>query len=168
MTVSSSDFEEFVEARWPALVRAACLLGCSVPEAEDLVQSTLAKCYVHWGRVSRAGNPDKYVYTALLNQLRTSRRRRWWSERPTDEVPEEVQPGAADLDRALLVQDALGRLSTAQRSVVIARHILDFSESETAEILGVAPGTVKSRLSRALALLANDPDILSINRTETS
>lgn len=161
--MDSVDFEEFVEARWAALVRAACLLGCSRHEAEDLVQTTLTKCFVHWPRVSRAGNADKYVYTALLNQQRTNKRRRWWSERPTDTLPEPTRSATSDEpEHVILIHNALGRLTPAQRRVVVARHILDLSEAEAADVLGIPAGTVKSRLARALSALAADPDLLTI------
>jgi RNA polymerase sigma-70 factor (ECF subfamily) len=57
--------------------------------------------------------------------------------------------GAPDLDTAMDVRDTLGRLPPAQRAVLVLRHLEDLSEEETAQVLGVPEGTVKSRLHRA-------------------
>ncbi len=80
------DFSAYMSGRWTTLVRSAVLLGCAQPDAEDVVQTTLARCYTAWSKVSRAGNPDAYVYRMLVNALTDSRRRRWWGERPTDSL----------------------------------------------------------------------------------
>ena len=70
------EFARFVDERWPVLVRSAVLLGCTAPEAEDLVQTALVRCYVAWEKVSRAGNRDGYVYRVLVNCHHDSHRRR--------------------------------------------------------------------------------------------
>lgn len=78
-------------------MRSAVLLGCSLPEAEDLVQATLERCYVKWAAVERAEHRDAYVAQVLLNCLRQSRRRRWWGERPTAELPDTVLPDGTEV-----------------------------------------------------------------------
>jgi RNA polymerase sigma factor (sigma-70 family) len=57
---------------------------------------------------------------------------------------------------------ALGRLSQPLREAVVLRYFTQLSERETAEVLGIAPGTVKSRLSRALAQLSADSHIIDL------
>lgn len=84
VVVNDDGFPDFAAARWPSLVRAGVVLGCSPEEAEDLAQSALLRCFVSWRKVRRAENPDSYVYKVLLNCHRDSRRRRWWGERPSD------------------------------------------------------------------------------------
>lgn len=157
----STDFEAYAAARWPSLVRAAVFLGCSREDAQDLAQQTLLRCHVAWRRVQRADDPDAYTYRMLLNGLRDSRRRRWWGEVPTRQVP---APPAADRVEAVAVRDAVERalagLSRDHREVVVLRYLLDLSERQAATVLGVPPGTVKSRLARALAQLAADPHLL--------
>lgn len=157
-----AEFEDYAAARWRHLVHGAILLGCSPTEAEDLAQATLLRCYLKWDKVRRADNRDAYVTTVLVNGLRASRRRRWWGERPTDRLPDVPEPGPDQDDGVAAVDEALGRLSTGQREVVVLRYWSHLSEAETATALGIAPGTVKSRLSRALAALATDPDILDL------
>ena len=158
-----SEFTDFASARWLKLVRSARLLGCSLHEAEDVAQATLVKCYLAWSRVSRADNPDAYAARVLLNVHRQSRRRLWWNERPTERLPEPAPvdhtDDLADVDA---VRRALGRLGKGQLEAVVLRHYLGLSEREAAETLGVPTGTVKSRLSRALASLAEDDDLRSI------
>lgn len=61
------DFSEYVVARRTALVRAAVLLGCPQPEAEDIVQTALLRCYRSWRRVVKADQPDAYVYRVWID-----------------------------------------------------------------------------------------------------
>lgn len=150
------DFSDYATARWGTLVRSAVFLGCSVDDAHDLVQTTLLRCYTSWAKVKRAENPDAYVYRMLLNCHRDSRRRRWWGERPTETVPD--HPSGVEMAETIAVTDAVHRalasLSKVNREVVVLRYYAHLSEQQTAEILGIAPGTVKSRLSRAPTQLA--------------
>jgi RNA polymerase sigma-70 factor (sigma-E family) len=150
-TSCGDDFDAYVAARRSALVRSAVLMGCSVHDAEDLVQVALAKCLPRWGRVV-AGRPDAYVYRVLVNAFRDSRRRRWTGETPTEELPERADD--PDLTTGLAVRAALAAMSRDHREVLVLRYYADLSEAETAEVLGVPAGTVKSRTARALAALA--------------
>lgn len=147
-------------ARWHTVVRSAVLLGCGEHEAEDLAQATFMRCYTKWDKVSRSDNRDAYVARMLLNGFRESRRRRWWQERPTEHLPEaRVDDGAAAHAESDALDRALARLTPALREVVVLRYYTRLSERDTAQTLGIAPGTVKSRLSRALAQLSTDTDI---------
>lgn len=157
------EFTEFAGARWISLVRSAVFLGCSLDEAEDLAQTAQLKCYLSWSKVRRADDQDAYVFRVLLNSLRDSKRRRWWGEQPTDEVPDPSQPDAThDLDTSDAVERALGALSAEQRAVVVLRFFAHLTERQTAIALGIAPGTVKSRTSRALASLADNPHLADL------
>ncbi|MGZ4575991.1 MAG: SigE family RNA polymerase sigma factor [Mycobacteriaceae bacterium] len=151
------DFAEYAAARWPSLVRTAVFLGCRPDDAQDLVQTTLVKCFVAWSKVTRADDRDAYVYRMLLNALRDGRRRHWTRELPVHVPPESAVPDlAAAVDLAVSVDRALGRLSAEHRQVLTLRFLAGLSEQQTATALGVPVGTVKSRASRALALLASD------------
>ncbi len=160
-----ADFSAFAAARWTSLVRSGVVLGCSLEDAEDLAQNALLKCYGAWRRVQRADDRDAYVYTVLLNCYRDSRRRRWWGERPTDELPDRgVADRSEEVDATDTVRRALEALAPEAREVVVLRHLAQLSERQTAEVLGIAPGTVKSRLSRALAQLATSPHLVEGRR----
>lgn len=156
-------FAEFASARWLTLARSAVLLGASHHEAEDLAQTVLMKCYLAWSRVSGAAQPDAYVFKMLLNEFRSSRRRRWWQERPTADLPDErVADGTVLSDSSDAVARALAGLGKGQREVVVLRYYADFTDRQIADLLGVAEGTVKSRLSRAHRQLAVDEHLTSV------
>lgn len=152
------DFSEYMAARWPRLVRSAVLLGCTETEAEDLVQATLERCLMKWRMVRRAKDTDAYVHRILVNTFKTSRRRRWTLEQPTADLPDRPSPDpTARVDDVDAVMRALARLSDDQRIAVVLRFYAQLSERQMSVVLGVAPGTVKSRLSRAQTSLARDP-----------
>ncbi|MFC5731046.1 MULTISPECIES: SigE family RNA polymerase sigma factor [Nocardioides] len=168
-------YAAYVEQSWPTLVRAAVFLGARPHEAEDLAQTTLVRCYTGWDRVSSAENRDAYVYRMLLNCLRDTRRSPWWkaSQQYSDpqavlDRPEThgagVRPDASEaVAIADAVQRALGSLPKAARDVVVLRYFVQLTERQTAEALGIPPGTVKSRLSRALAHLASNDHLLDLS-----
>ena len=154
---AEEDFAAYVAARWDALVRSAIVLGCSLHEAHDLAQTTLVRCFTAWSKVQRADDRDAYVYRMLLNCHRDSRRRRWWGEHATEVLPDRLQRDATvDVDVTDAVHRALMDLSKGQRDVIVLRYYANLSEQQAASILGIAPGTVKSRLFRALAHLSSN------------
>lgn len=150
------DFSAYVAARRARLVRTAVLLGCPAPDAEDLVQTVLVRLLRSWRRVSAAASPDAYVHRMLVNALHDARSRRWTGETPS-ELPDRCGP-EADLATGLVVRRALAALGPDHRSALVLRFYADLSERDAALALGIAPGTVKSRVSRALAALATDAD----------
>ncbi|MFN8195129.1 MAG: SigE family RNA polymerase sigma factor [Nocardioidaceae bacterium] len=146
-------FEEFVAARYAALVRAAYLLVGNRSDAEDLVQTALAKVVPVWPRI--AEDPERYVRTVLARESVNRWRRRRWREVATAELPETAPAPALDgvvADRATL-RRALGRLSPRQRAVVVLRFYEDLSVAEVADVLRCSEGTVKSQTHDALARL---------------
>lgn len=154
------EFGEYVAARWTRLVRAAVLLGCTPHEAEDVVQSALTRCLVKWPKVSGADDRDAYVHRIVVNTFIDHRRRMWHRELPTEQLPDraEIDGSLAIIDQ-IGVDRALAGLVDDQRIAVVLRYYLDLSEAQMAAVLGVAPGTVKSRISRALTALGADPNL---------
>lgn len=162
----NEDFDEYVGARWARLVRSAVLLGCSPTEAEDLVQTMLLRCLVHWRKVQQADDRDAYVHRVLVNTFISSRRRRWIGERPVAVLPETAgADGTIAVDEADAILRSLDRLSADQRTAVVLRYYAGLSEEQMASVLGVATGTVKSRLSRAMKVLAQDPRLAELRGT---
>ena len=145
----ASDFEEYVAARRPALLRTAYLLTGSHHDAEDLVQTTLLRVVPRWARI--AADPDPYVRTVLARESVTRWRRRRWRERSVGEVPE-LPARESPSDRTAL-RDALAQLSPRQRAVLVLRYYEDLTEAATAEVLGISVGTVKSHAREGLARL---------------
>jgi RNA polymerase sigma-70 factor (sigma-E family) len=149
---TDDEFSEFVQAAWPALYRTAYLLVGERGLAEDLVQTTLAKTYVSWGRVRDRGAAGVYARTVLVNTASSWFRRRSWSnEVATSDLPDRpvVLP---DSDRPMVVA-ALRSLPPRQRAVVVLRFYEDLSVEQTAAALGINAGTVKSQTSHAMTKL---------------
>jgi RNA polymerase sigma-70 factor (sigma-E family) len=159
------EFSSYVGARWATLVRSAALLGCAPHDAEDLVQSALARCYVSWAKVRAADDRDAYVYRVLVNALHDRHRRRWRAERPTADPPDRADDGRAtqEIEVSDAIERALGGLSDMHRAVVVLRYFAHLSEREAAQALDVPVGTVKSRLSRALAELSTSRHLADLN-----
>ena len=158
-------FEEYVVARSAALLRTAYLLTGNRADAEDLLQTALAKTYLAWDRIRDREAIDGYVRRTLVN-TQTSFWRRRRPESLFDQPPE--RPGRdahADADLHDALWTALGRLGNKQRAIVVLRYYEDLSEAETASLLGISVGTVKSTTSRALASLRQDASLRDDPRT---
>jgi RNA polymerase sigma-70 factor (sigma-E family) len=152
------DFRSYVVARSPALLRTAYLLTGSRADAEDLLQTALAKTYLAWDRIRDREALDGYVRRVMVNTQTSWWRRRRPEEYATDQLPERpVGDGSDDFASALTLHDALwtalAGLPKRQRAMVVLRYYEDLSEAETAAVMGVSVGTVKSTTSRALTKL---------------
>ena len=151
---SVASFEAYVNARIAALSRIAYLLTGDHHLAEDLVQQTLLRVVGRWRQVVAAGDPDAYVRRVLYHQHIS-----WWRRgRAGKEVSgEPTAPAVPDHGDAVVatvaVRGALARLGPRQRAVLVLRYFEDRTESQTAEILGISVGTVKSHARDALARL---------------
>lgn len=151
-------FEEFVTFRSAKLLRAAYQLTHDWTQAEDLMQTALAKAWGAWSRLSGEADPEPYVRKIMFNTYASWWRRRWNCEDPTAEMPESAQAPAADarIGDQDAVWRALGKLPRKQRAVIVLRYFEDMSEAQAAEILNCSIGTVKSQTSRALVALRLD------------
>jgi RNA polymerase sigma-70 factor (sigma-E family) len=151
------DFSAFAVSRWPGLVRMAFGLTGDRWTAEDIAQTTLARAYVAWRRVSRADDPDAYLRRILVNASKRRFRRRRVTEEPGD-PPETPVESPADLvgERAALLA-ALSQLPPRQRAVIVLRYWGDLTYAQIAATLGCSSGTVRSQLSRGLAKLRESP-----------
>ncbi|ASY36684.1 SigE family RNA polymerase sigma factor [Streptomyces sp. SID4926] len=153
-------FEDYVRARQDALLRSARRLVPDPVDAQDLLQTALARTYRRW-----QGIADKRLADAYLRRVMINTRTEWWRARRLEEVPSAQLPedGVDSVpdpteqyaDRSLLM-DVLSVLAPKQRSVVVLRHWEQMSTEETAAALGMSPGTVKSTLHRALARLREE------------
>jgi len=162
---NETDFDAFVVARSPALLRTAYLLVQDEGLAEDLLQTALTKSWFAWKRI--AGEPEAYVRRVLVTTSASWWRRRWTRETPTADLPERLALAAPDgpMDRQDL-WDAIGRLPRRQRAVVVLRYLEDRTEAETATLLGCSVGTVKSQCSKALAKLRVDAALVPVTDEE--
>jgi RNA polymerase sigma-70 factor (sigma-E family) len=157
---TAAAFDAFVIARSPRLLRTCYLLTHDHALAEDLLQTALAKAWLAWPRLG--DEPEAYVRRIVVNEFTSLWRRKWRGEVPTEHLPERARDddisGTVD-ERARLVA-ALAHLPRRQRAVVVLRFYEDLSEEQTATLLGVSVGTVKSSASRALAAMRLDPALL--------
>lgn len=147
-----AEFAAYMAARQPGLLRTAYLLTGDAHTAEDLVQTAFAKLYLSWDKVNRRDSLDGYVRRILVNEHNSLWRRPWKRrESPTGELPEQAAPQPRGRDTDLW--DVVQSLPRKQRAAVVLRYYEELSEAETAEVLGVSVGTVKSQTSRALAAM---------------
>lgn len=155
LTATDADFASFVGARQQALARFAYLLTGDPHSAEDLVQSALAKAYGHWGRISTMQAPEAYVRTIMVNEHNSWWRRAW--RRKERSASDLIALTDAPADPPAEHDDELWQLVLTlppqQRAAIVCRFYEDLSEAQTAEVLGISVGTVKSHTHRALAQL---------------
>lgn len=169
-------FTEFVAARSAALHRSAYLLVGERGLAQDLLQEALTKTYVAWPRLRDPSRAEAYTRRVITTTAITwYRRKGWTAERPGAVPPDVSGPGhePAVTERDWLWQ-ALMELPPRQRAALVCRFYEDMSELRTAEVLGCAPGTVKSQVSAGLAKLRRsmaergvDPTFLQNELMET-
>jgi RNA polymerase sigma-70 factor (sigma-E family) len=155
MTERDADFTAYLQARQARLLRTAYLLTGDRHQAEDLLQTSLAKLYLAWDKVRDRGSVDSYVRRIMVNENNSVWRRGWKRrEYATDAVPESA-PIHDRYDEGLgaAVWEVVQTLPRKARAVVVLRYYEQLSEAETADVLGISVGTVKSQTSRALAAL---------------
>jgi RNA polymerase sigma-70 factor (sigma-E family) len=171
---TDEEFSAFVRTRSSALLRSACLLTAGDRhDAEDLVQSALAHAYVRWGRIRDPRATEAYVRRILFRMAFRRSRRKASTEVPVGEpaASSEVRGGAVPMDSVtdrLSVWPLLQGLSSQQRAVVILRYYEDLTDDQIAEVLGCAPGTVKSHGNRALRSLRGTLATGDANDTEAN
>lgn len=152
MTMAEDEFVQFAEAVAPRLRRTAFLLCGDWHTAEDLAQTTLAKVFASWRRISRRDAVNAYAMRTLLNTYLAECRKKRAGELLTSRLPEQpVDPPSPELRMAVLA--ALATLPPKARAVVVLRYWADQSIDQTAALLSCTPGNVKSQSSRALAKL---------------
>jgi RNA polymerase sigma-70 factor (sigma-E family) len=147
------EYTEFVAARLQALRRIAFLLCHDFHHADDLVQLTITRLYVHWHRVGVTDNPDAYTRTILVRQFLRERGSGWARNVSLPgEMPDWLGVGN-DHDDAIDVNAALAELPPRQRATLVLRYYCDQTVDQVAGVLGCSAGTVKSQTSKGLASL---------------
>jgi RNA polymerase sigma-70 factor (ECF subfamily) len=142
------EFDDFYRTSWSGVARALSLALGDRDLAIEATDEAMARAYPRWDKLRGYDNPAAWVYRVGLNWARSHHRRlarRLPWARPTSTDPVPIAEPA--------IRDALMALPFSQRSVVVCRLFLDWSVADTATALGVKPGTVQSRLHRALQTL---------------
>lgn len=150
------EFADFFRQSRTGLVRAVAVTVGDRDLAVEAVDEAFARAYQRWSRVGQLQSPGGWVFRVALNWATSVLRRRRRAPQPLGERdPSDIGPiGEPD------VLVALAELDVRQRAVVVCRHLLGWSEAETAHALGIPAGTVKSRLHRATQHLATRLDHL--------
>lgn len=150
-----AEFVEYVQSSAPRLRRLAYLMCGDWHQAQDVVQQVYVRLYVAWPRLRRADAFHAYARRTVISVVRDDGRRPWRrQERVTGRVPD--MPGAdphAVVDTRIALIRYLQQLPERQRTVIVLRYLEDMTVEQTAELLRIEPGTVKSQASRGLATL---------------
>ncbi len=153
-----ADFADYVRARQHRLLRAAYLVCGDAHRAEDLLQQAFEKLALRWDTV-KYGQPDAYVrrilYRDAVSTWRRTRREHLTAAPPEPDAAGSGGRGGLEerISDRVDLQAALARLTPKQRAVLVLRFFEDRSEADTADVLGVSVGTVKSQTHVALANL---------------
>ncbi|GAA4637553.1 SigE family RNA polymerase sigma factor [Actinoallomurus vinaceus] len=153
---SDERYTEYVTGRLEWLHKIAFLLCQDWAHAEDLVQITITRLYVHWRRASKVDNLDGYTRTILMRVFLAEQRTGWRKWVTARRPPPDTPTAPVDPDMGLDLRAALLALAPRQRASVVLRFYCDLSVEQTAEILGCSPGTIKSQTARALMTLRHD------------
>lgn len=145
-------FAAFYEENIRQLTRTLTATIGDPQVAQDAAQEAMARACERWTTVGSYNNPTAWCYRVAMNWS-TSR----WRKRRREIITEEMPPPLAVSDPDFELEDrllaALRSLSLEHRSVIVLRVVEDWSIKETAEALGIRPGTVQSRYARALERL---------------
>lgn len=146
-------FDAFYRDAWDQVARGLTATLGDRDLAVDATDEAMARAYAHWAKVGGYDFPAGWVYRVGLNWARSYHRRlaRALPLRRTE--PAELDGGSVPGIADPAIRDGLLALDVKHRSVVVCRLLLDWSVDDTAAALNIAPGTVKSRLSRALTIL---------------
>jgi RNA polymerase sigma-70 factor (sigma-E family) len=162
------DFAEFYRAAKDDCLRTVVVSVGDPDTAQDLVAEAFARAWASWRTVSGHPVPAAWVVRTALN-ANVSRWRRRRREVPLPDpgmvADSLVVSEAADSAVDSQIMAALLRLPSRQRQVVALRMFLDLNTVRTAEVLGIAPGTVTAHLARAIATLR--ADLTSADQQET-
>jgi RNA polymerase sigma factor (sigma-70 family) len=158
-------YEQLVREHQGIAFRTAYVITGSAADAEEVVQDAFVKAYRARGRFRAGASFRPWILAIVANEARNRRRSLGRRARLELHLAEERPSGGAapSPEVALLASEerasllaAIDRLGEEQRAAVACRYFLDLSEAESAAVLGCRPGTVKSRLSRALARLEEE------------
>lgn len=154
--MASADYvAEVYRRHYPTLVRLAMTVTGEHEAAQDLVHDVFADYH---RLVDEVEHPSRWLVRATVNRARSWIRRRVTARRYAPTLAGSKAGPAVQGAEGLAVRRALAGLSVDQRAVLFLRFWLDLSEAEIAATLGVAPGTVKSRVSRGLRRLREELD----------
>jgi RNA polymerase sigma-70 factor, ECF subfamily len=150
------DLVRFWRELYPTLVGGLTLHSGSRADAEELAQETLVRVWENWRKVSVMGSPTGWTWRVAMNLTRSRWRRTYAErralERTTARAATEGHEGP-DAAAALAVREAVAQLPERQKRALILRYWADLPVDDVAELMGCAPGTVKSHTHKAVESL---------------
>jgi RNA polymerase sigma-70 factor (sigma-E family) len=138
------------EGHYADLVRLAFALTGDWGLAEDLAQEAFVRVWRGWGNIRDQQSAPAYLRTTVVNLARRSLRHRLQERQAWSGIGD---PRSADPSTDIDLLRALARLPARKRACVVLRYYQDLSEADTAAVLGVSVGTVKSQTAKALVRL---------------
>ena len=149
------DFAMFFELHHERLFRALWLVTRNRHEAEEIVQDAFLSVWQRWDRVAPGPDPVAYLYRTAMNHWRSRLRRAGVALRKVFHQIS-VDDGLAAVEERDAIVRALAPLPPRQRAAVVLMDVLDLPSERAAEVLGVAPVTVRVLAARARATLAKE------------
>jgi RNA polymerase sigma-70 factor (sigma-E family) len=138
------------------LRRLAYLLCQDWQRADDLVQATITRLYMHWGRASAVEHTDGYVRTILVREYLSERRSGWARRVSLTAEPPDTPSVPGDREGSLDLRAALAGLPLRQRATLVLRFYCDLNVDQAAQLLGCSPGTVKSQTAKGISALRRE------------
>ena len=153
MDTDAAAFVEFYSCAKDDCLRVVLATVRDRQTAEDLVAEAFTRAWASWRKVSRHPAPRAWVVRTALNTHRS-----WWRRRQREVVVADVKAAVtgqpAETDGSLMA--AVLRLPLRQRQVIACRLFLDLDTAQTAQTIGIAPGTVTAHLASAIATLRGE------------
>lgn len=150
---SQREFAAFYEATWPRTVACAYALTGILSDSEDLAQEAYSRAWPRWSALRGYDDPGAWV-RQVATRLAVSRWRRARTAVAFLARSRGPEPAAAPSEATAILVAALKQLPEAQRRAIVLHHLGDLPLSEIARIERCPEGTVKARLSRGRAALA--------------
>lgn len=166
--------EAFFKLYWPRLVRFLLIQASNSSLADDVAGDAFLKAWVHWDTLLRCERPDSWLFKVAMRQLR----REEAHARERGSLAEDPMASMADIQQAAVIDEwvadhltltAAVRTLPRRQAEVIACALVGCKTRETAEILGMSEGTVRSNLCLALGklrVLLNDADVAGVARRD--
>ena len=148
-----AEFTEYALARLPALRRLAVVLCQDGQRADDLVQATITKLYVHWDKARAADHVDAYARAVLVREFVHEQRSSWAKRISLTGEMADRPAGDVDHDAVLDLRGAVAALPPRQRATLVLRFYCDLNVDQSAQLLNCSPGTVKSQTAKAISAL---------------
>jgi RNA polymerase sigma-70 factor (sigma-E family) len=151
-----TEFTKFAASANQRLHRTAYLICGDWHRAEDAAQDALVTICRRWKHIERDESLNSYAHRVLVNAVHQQSRRPWRREQLDDAngLPDSESPDPiTSVDDRQLIRGALVRMPPGQRACVVLRYYADLSIEQTADALGISPGTVKSQTFAGLGHL---------------